>query len=240
MLNRCGRITASELSEIVSASGRIIDGCVSYIRAKRWEREHGYSIPVSSRTMDIGNENEPMIYQWVLANKVNEPYGELIYSKDDDQKEIPFWVPDDMPYFGASPDAFTPDEETVFEFKTLVGNEATYFFMDKFTPDVDKKGRVVKEHGDQILGLFLSKPKVKRVVLVKYAYQRDDVDEDLDSPLAAWRGVWFVFNREDYASSIANMKKRIELFNAMIDAPKNPVEFKSGDWYVDNGMLKVK
>ena len=49
MQARCGKITASELSEIMSASGKIIDGCVSYIRAKRWERLHGYSLPVSAR-----------------------------------------------------------------------------------------------------------------------------------------------------------------------------------------------
>lgn len=237
---RCGRITASELSEIMSASGKIIDGCVSYIRAKRWEREHGYSIPVSSKTMDLGNENEPMIYKWVIQNGVSAPYGWVIYSKDESLKNIPFWSPADVPYFGASPDAFAIDEETVFEFKTLVGNESTYFFMDKYTPYVDKKARVLKEHGDQILGLFISNPKVKRVVLVKYVFQRDDVEKDLDSPLAPWRGLTFTFEREDYEGSIAAMKKRIELFNAMIDAPINPVEFKSGEWYVNNGELKKK
>ena len=59
---RLGMITASELGQIVSASGKIIDGNLSYIRAKRWERKHGFSHPVSARAMDIGNEQEPMIY----------------------------------------------------------------------------------------------------------------------------------------------------------------------------------
>ena len=235
MSQRCGRITASELSDIMSASGKIIDTCVGYIRSKRWEREHGYSLPVSSRIMDIGNENEPMIYQWLLANHPGAHDADVVYSKDCDS--IPFWSPADMPFFGASPDAFTSDEETVFEFKTLVGNESTCFFMDKYTPMVDKKARVLKEHGDQLMGLFLSNPSVKRIVLVKYAYQRDDVPFDRDSPLAEWRGIEFLFERNVYLGSIEEMRNRIVLINAMIDAPINPVDFKKGDWAVKDGKL---
>lgn len=231
---RCGKITASELSEIMSASGRIIDGNVSYIRAKRWERIHGYAFPVSARTLDIGNENEPMIFEWLKANKGAE---DVVYSKDPELGEIPFWVPEDLPCFGASPDAFTFDYRDIWEFKTLVGDEATFFFMDEYTPYVDKKARVLKEHGDQILGLFISRPEAKRVMLIKYAYQRDDVELDLDSPLAPWRGVVFEFKREDYLSSIDEMRNRIIVFDKMIDAPINPVEFKTGQWGVLNGEL---
>ena len=231
---RCGKITASELSEINSASGRIIDGCVSYIRAKRWERRHGYSLPVSARTMDIGNENEPMIYEWLKANVGAD---DVVYSKDPELGEIPFWVPEDAPYFGASPDAFTFERDTVWEFKTLVGNESTCFFMDEYTPMMDKYARVIKEHGDQIMGLFISSPITEKVKLIKYAYQRDDVDLDTDSPLAPWRGIIFEFKRSDYAVSIDEMKNRIRLFDQMIDAPVNPAEFKDGLWVLKDGKL---
>ena len=65
---RLGMITASELGQITSASGKIIDGNLSYIRAKRWERKHGFTHPITARAMEIGNEQEPMIYQWALEN----------------------------------------------------------------------------------------------------------------------------------------------------------------------------
>jgi len=230
MKRRVGMITASELSNIVSASGKVIDGNVSYIRSKRFERAHGYSLPVSSRIMDIGNETEPEIVEWLRAN--GEP--DIIYSKD--LPEIPFWVSPECP-LGASPDAFYEDESVVFECKTLVGNEATEFFMDVYTPMEDKRARVWKEHGDQILGQFLSNPKVKTVVLCKYAPQRDDILDDTDSPLARWRGITFTFSRDCYMESIENMRNLIILFDKMIDAKINPVKFKSGKWAVEDGKL---
>lgn len=233
---RLGMITASELGQITSASGRIIDGNISYIRAKRWERKHGFSHPVSSRTMDIGNEQEPMIYEWCKEN-IAFP-NEIVYSKN--LPDIPFWIAPDCP-LGASPDAYTIDESVVLEFKTLVGATAIEFFGDDYTPYEEKKLAVWKDHGDQILGQFLSNPRVEMVCLVKYIYQDDDILKDTDSPLAPWRGIIFKFKRNDYLTSIDQMRDRIRLIDAMIDAPKNPAEFKKGTWYINkNGELKLR
>lgn len=229
---RLGMITASELGSITSASGKIIDGCLSYIRSKRFERKHGYALPVSAKQMDIGNEQEPYIYDWAVANL---GLGELIYSKDLD--EIPFWVAKDCPV-GASPDSFTPDESIVVEYKCLVGNTATEFFGDDYTDYEEKKKAVWADHGDQLLGQFISKDSVKEIILVKYIYQNDDIIEDTDSPLAPWRGIVFHFLRKDFEGSIAAMKERIRLFDAMIDSHINPSEFKVGTWTVENGELK--
>lgn len=222
---RLGMITASEVGELTSTSGKIIDGTVSYIRKKRFERVRGYALPVSARAMDIGNETEPMIAEWLKANR--EP--DIIYSKD--LPEIPFWIAPDCP-LGASPDGFIQDETVVFEMKTLVGNEATEFFMDNFTSMEEKRARVWKEHGDQLLAQFISNPKVKSILLVKYAPQRDDIMADTDNPLASWRGVTFTFSRHSFEESIAELKDRIILIDAMIDAPINPSEFKKGEWYI--------
>ena len=230
---RLGMITASELGQITSASGRIIDGNLSYIRAKRWERKHGFSHPVSARAMDIGNEQEPMIIEWCRANL---GIGEIVYSKD--LSEIPFWISVDCPV-GASPDAFTPDMRTVIEAKTLVGATSIEFFGDEYTPYEEKKLAVWKEHGDQLLGQFISKSSVEEIYLVKYIYQDDDIMADTDSPLAPWRGLVFNFKRSDYGVSILEMQERIRLFDKMIDASINPSEFKSGKWYVSiDGELK--
>ena len=228
---RLGMITASELGQITSASGKIIDGNLSYIRTKRWERRRGFSHPVSARTMDIGNEQEPYVYDWCVANLGLD---KLIYSKD--LPTIPFWVSEECP-LGASPDSYTPDESTVVEFKTLVGATAIEFFGDEDTSYEEKKIAVWKEHGDQLLGQFLSNRKVREIILVKYIYQDDDIMKDTDSPNASWRGIVFRFERADYAGSIAEMKDRVVLFDAMIDSHVNPSEFKKGSWSLKDGKL---
>lgn len=228
-------ITASELGNISSASGKIIDGNLSYIRAKRWERKRGFSHPVTARAMEIGNEQEPMIYQWALANL---GFKEIVYSKD--LPEIPFWISTDSKV-GASPDAFIPSERLVFEFKTLVGATSIEFFGDEFTSYEEKKLAVWKDHGDQILGQFLSNSAVEEIWLIKYIYQDDDIMADTDSPLAPWRGLVFKFERKDYETSIDEMRDRIRLIDAMIDAPINPSEYKKGEWFIDsNGQLRKK
>lgn len=228
---RLGMITASELGNITSASGKIIDGNLSYIRTKRFERKHGFSHPISNRAMEIGNEQEPMIMEWCRAN-LDIP--EIVYSKD--LPEIPFWIATDCP-LGASPDAFTPDHRIVFEFKTLVSATAIEYFADEYTSYEEKKLSVWKDHGDQLLGQFISDSAVEEIWLVKYIYQDDDIMQDTDSPLDGWRGYVFKFAREDYEQSIAEMKYRILLFDKMIDAPVNPMAFKSGRWALVNGKL---
>lgn len=232
---RLGMITASELGQITSASGKIIDGNLSYIRSKRWERKHGFTHPVSARAMEIGNEQEPTIYEWCKANL---GFNEIVYSKE--LPEIPFWIATDCPV-GASPDAFTPDQRIVFEYKTLVGATSIEFFGDEYTSYEEKKLAVWKDHGDQLLGQFISNSAVEEIWVVKYIYQDDDILKDTDSPLAPWRGLVFKFARKDYEASIEELRRRIILFDKMIDAPINPAEFKKGEWYVDdNRQLQKK
>lgn len=234
MENRCGRITASELGNLTSASGKIIDGNLAFIRQKRWERRHGFALPVNAKQFDIGHETEPYIFDWAVRNLPNL-YPELkgvkfLYSQN--LPVLPFWIPVGFDKFGASPDAFSEDESIVLEFKTLVGNDTRCFFMDEHTSYEEKKAAVWKEHGDQIIGQFLSNNSVDTVFLIKYAPQLDDVIKDNDSPDAPWRGIVFRFDRKDFLESIAALKQRIELFDAFIDSGINPSEFKVGTWSV--------
>ena len=231
---RVGLITASELSNIVSASGKIIDGNISYIRSKRWERKHGFSHPVSSRPMEIGNEQEPMAVEWLRANTGIK---DIVYSKE--LSEIPLWTSTSCP-MGASPDAYTRDESIVFEIKTNVSPAVIEFFNDEYTSYEEKKAVVWKDHGDQILGQFISNPRVNEIWLLRYTYQDDDIMADTDSPIAPWRGIIFKFARKDYEQSLADMKERIWLFDAFIDAPINPADFKVGEWFLESGELKQR
>lgn len=232
---RLGKITASELSGIMSASGKIIDGNVSFIRKVRFERNHGFSLPVSSYAMEQGKIREPMAVEWYRANF---PEQKIIYSQE--LPAIPFWENPDVPNFGASPDAFTEDESVVVEIKNVVSNGQIEFYFDMHTSYEEKKFAASKEHLDQILGQWISNPKVQTVRLLKYCAQNDDILEDFDSPLEPWRGMVFNFNREDYGASIAEMVERINLFNAFISSDINPSEFKKGEWYVEGGDLKKR
>ena len=131
---RLGKITASELSSITSASGKIIDGNIDYIRAKRFERRHGFALPVSSRAMEIGKEQEPYAVEWY---RKYHPYVKMVYSQE--LPEIPFWTNSLVPGFGASPDAFSDDEMVVLEVKCCVGNSTIEFFFDPDTSFEEKR-----------------------------------------------------------------------------------------------------
>lgn len=233
---RLGRITASELDSIMSASGKIIDGNISYIRRKRWEQNHGFSLPISSYEMEQGKLCEPYAIAWYRENYPQSP---IIYSQE--LEEIPFWTNELVPNFGASPDAFSDDETIVVEMKNVISNSQREFYFDPATSFTEKKAKVWGDHGSQILGQFLAKPSVLVVRLLKYCSQIDDIMQDTDSPLAPWRGMVFEFERKDFESSIAETAERIKLFNAFIASDINPSEFKKGEWYVDdNGKPQKK
>lgn len=228
---RCGYLSASMISDIVSKSGKITQGVQSAIRAKRFERKHGYPLPVSSRPMEIGKANEPYAVAWFRANRPDIP---IIYSQD--LPKIPFWTVD-WARFGASPDAFSEDESIVVEFKTLVSNTNVEFYSDEYTPYEAKMMDAWNEHGPQILGQFLSNPKVQTIYLVKHVPQDDNNDFDFDSPTAPWRGHVFEFKRESYTKSLEELKKRICLIDALIDSDLNP--FEMDGYELVNGVLKL-
>lgn len=235
-LNRCGYITASMLSEITSKSGKIIDGNLAAIRAKRFERKHGYPLQVSSRAMEIGTENEKYVIEWFRNQFPDIP---IIYAQEM-ESGIPFWTVD-WAKFGASPDAFTPDERVIIDCKTVVSNTNIEFFADEYTSAEEKKAKVWDEHGDQIIGLWLSNEKAEEVWIVKHIYCDEFNEFEPADPLAAWRGLVFKFARKDFETSIAEMKERVRLFDAMIDSEINPAEFKKGEWLLDEeGKLRKK
>jgi hypothetical protein len=211
---RLGCISASELNNLFSKSGKLTKEMMSYVRAKRFHRKHHFELPVSGRALSIGKEMEHDAVEWL---RYNYPSVNWVYSQELD--EIPFWKVD-WAKFGASPDCFNEDESIVVEVKNCVGNDTVYYFDDEYTSEEQKRSEVIKEHGNQLIGQFLSNPKVKEIWLLKYIYQRDDVMEDLDSPTAPWRGKIFKFKREDF--DLEASKDRIILFDKFIDSRECP------------------
>lgn len=234
-LERCGYLTASMLSDITSKSGKIIDVNLTAIRSKRFERKHGYPLQVSSHAMDIGKENEKYVIEW-FRNQYPDIH--IIYAQEL-ESGIPFWKVD-WAKFGASPDAFTEDERIVLDAKTVVSNSNIVFFADEYTSYEEKKAKVWDEHGDQILGLWLSNPKAEEVWIVKYIYCDEFNEFEPADPLAPWRGIVFRFDRKDYLESIKNMKEQIILFDAFIDSDMNPSRMKDGWELVDGKLVKVE
>lgn len=215
---RLGYISASELNNLCSKSGKVTKENICYIRRKRFQRKHGFTYPVSGYALDMGKIMEHDAVLWFRENYPEVP---IIYSQE--LSEIPFWTVD-WAKFGASPDCFTEDQSIVVEIKNLVGNNTAEFFDDAYTPYETKKAFVIEEHGNQICGQFLSNEKVQEIWVVKYIYQRDEVDEDIDSPLAPWRGLVFKFRREDF--DLDSTKQRIIKFDNFIDTDQDPNLFK--------------
>lgn len=215
---RLGCISASELNDLFSRSGKVTEANIDYIRKKRFHRKHKFELPINGRALEIGKEMEHDAVEWLRANYTSL---DIVYSQELD--EIPFWRVE-WAKFGASPDCFTSDERIVFEIKNCVGNDTVYFFDDEYTSEEEKRVEVYKEHGNQIAGQFLSNPKVEEIWLVKYIYQRDDIMEDIDSPLEPWRGKVFKFKRDDF--ELDAMKDRIILFDNFIDSTDSPSVLK--------------
>ena len=220
---RLGFITASELKNLYSASGKMTDTVVEYLRHKRFERKHGYVIPFTSRAIEIGKEQERYAYEWLKAN-VEELKDTLVYAQD--LPEIPFWTLPDL-RFGASPDTFTEDRKLIVEIKTVVGITDTEYYDDESIPYEINRDRVSSEHWAQLAGQLLSSPETEEIWLVKYLPQLDDVDKDTDSPTAPWRGWLFKFRRDEF--DLNGLYERIALFDRIIDSGDNLEDVKS-DW----------
>lgn len=215
---RLGYISASELNDLCSKSGKVTKENQTYIRRKRFQRRHGFCYPINGPALDMGKIMEHDAVMWFRENFPDMP---IIYAQELDY--IPFWTVD-WAKFGASPDSYTEDERIVVEFKSLVGNSTAEFFDDPYTPYEEKRDLVLSEHGNQLAGQFLSNDKVQEIWLVKYIYQRDEVDDDLDSPLAAWRGIVFKFYRNEF--DLNAIKSRIIQFDTFIDSQQSPSQLK--------------
>lgn len=227
---RVGLITASELGDLVSASGKITNENVSYVRKKRFERSRGFSLPIFGRALDMGKEQEQYAVAWFRENYPDIP---IVYAQE--EEVIPMWKAN-WGNFAASPDCFSPDETLVIEIKSVVGNTAAEFFSDEHTSYEAKMKAVVKDHWPQLAGQFLSNPKVKEIWLLKYIYQRDDVPDDIDSPLEKWRGVIFKFKRSDF--DLDFVKDRILAFDAYIDSSYDADAFKTAEWAKNGSKIE--
>ena len=53
---RLGCISASELNDLFSRSGKVTEANMDYVRKKRFHRKHKFELPVTGRALEIGRD----------------------------------------------------------------------------------------------------------------------------------------------------------------------------------------
>lgn len=213
---RAGKITASRLDDICTASGKWTQASMSYLYQLQRERILGAPMPeVSSKAMEWGNEQEPYAVDWLRHNMPEEYRGMKVRHYDVDFESKVF-VSTDYGY-GCSPDADIYDGESI---RALVEIKSPYRSVELctiFSPTMPyelKKERVKKEHGMQLAGQLLLYPEVEKILLLKYDGQDDDDDNDMRSPLDPSRGILFEFRRDEF--DLEGIEERIRFADRVL------------------------
>lgn len=235
-LKKVGKFSASRAKDLMSASGKWIEGNIDYLYEIQYQRLTGEPTPpISARPMQIGIENEPYAIAWVRENcpdlnvlHCGADFTELIF-------EEPY--PDLM--FGASPDAFImPDNPSpawdmvynehvktiilaLLEIKCVVGRKETVRYFSPTLPVEVKKDMVKKEHGWQMAAQLFAYPNVQKIYLLKYLPQMDDNEWDLRPASDPSRGIMFEFSRGELAIEIATFEHRLRVADAYLKSGRD-------------------
>lgn len=234
-LKKIGKFSASCADDLLSASGKWIQGNISYLLEIQYQRETNEpKPPVSSRQMTLGKENEPYAIEWLRANYPKMDIRHCDADFTDKVFEEPY--PDLM--FGASPDAFLVKNfdqrseivynedfkkhiKALIEVKCLVGREETLRYMSSIIPYNTKRERAKKDHGNQMAAQMFAYPEIDLIYLLKYLPQIDDNEFDLRSVLDPSRGVLFEFSRDDLSVDIDIYAKRVRFADEWLRAGKD-------------------
>lgn len=239
-LKKVGKFSASRAKDLMSASGKWIEGNIDYLYEIQYQRLTGEpEPPITARPMRIGIENEPYAIAWVRENC---PDLNVLHCDADFTEKI-----FDEPYadlnFGASPDAFVMSNmgyaiETdegklpygdeiknliyaLLEVKCVVGRKETVrYFSPTLSIDI-KKDMVKKEHGWQMAAQMFAYPNVQKIYLLKYLPQMDDNEWDLRPASDPSRGIMFEFSRGELAIEIATFEHRLRVADAYLKSGRD-------------------
>lgn len=211
-LKRIGKITASEVDKIMTASGRWTQTAVSYLYKIQHQREIKEPAPIkNAKSLKWGKENEAEAIEWLRENFLRGEYKKhTIFHCDADGDEKIFIEGENN--FGGSPDAFLmkgKKVEAYFEIKCTYGEEETNYIFSPTVPYERKKERVKKEHLWQIVGQMALPGAPDTIYLVKYDAQDVFNEFDTRSPLNQSRGIIFKFTREELSDKIEQLKERV-------------------------------
>lgn len=239
-LEKVGHFSASRAADMLSKSGKWIEGNIDYLYELQYQRLTGEpEPPISARPMQIGIENEPYAIAWM---RENYPLLNILHcDKDFDKKIFEKPWPDVM--FGASPDAFMMSQPfagdadeagrivynqrvidgicELLEVKCLVSRKLTARYLSPTLSFEIKKAMALKEHGDQMAAQLLAYPSVDKIRLLKYSPQMDDNEFDLRDVINPTRGVVFEFARCELATEMYVIEKRIRYGDAYLKSGKD-------------------
>ena len=207
---RVGVITASEVDKLFSASGKWIEGNITYLYQKQYERAYNEPLcPKSARSLTLGTENEPYAIAW-MRNKYPElvirhcsvDYDEIIFVKND-------WG------LGGSPDGFIfingekeiPDK--LLETKCVVGDKQICRYFSNTLPYEKKRIEAFEEHKFQLYAQFLLFPEVEEIILLKYRPQFDENPFDMLDVLDESRGIEFTYTRKEMGDMLQVVEDRV-------------------------------
>ncbi len=204
---RVGVITASEVKKLFSKSGKWIEGNITYLYQKQYERTYNEPLcPKSARSLTLGTENEPYAIAW-MRNKYPEwtikhcskDFDEIVFVKND-------WG------LGGSPDGFVFEEDILtklIEIKCVVGDEQICRYFSCTLPYEKKRIEALEDHKYQLYAQFLLFPEVEEIILLKYRPQFDDNPFDVRPVLDDSRGLEFIFTRQEMGDMLQVVEDRV-------------------------------
>lgn len=219
-LKRIGKITASEVGNIMTASGKWTQTAVSYLYKIQRQRTIRQPAPIkNAKSLKWGKENEPEAIEWLRENFLCGKYKKrTIFHCDKEGEEKVFIEGENN--FGGSPDAYLmrgKKIEAFIEIKCTYGEEETNRMFSPTLPYERKRERVIQEHLWQIVGQMSLPNAPDKLFLLKYDAQ-DTFDEfDVRSTTDPSRGLLFEFSREELAPYIATLKERVAFANKCLD-----------------------
>lgn len=207
---RIGVITASEVDNLFSKSDKWIEGNITYLYQKQYERTYNEPLcPKSARSLTLGTENEPYAIEWMrnnhpewIINHCSVDYDEIIFVKND-------WG------LGGSPDGFIfingekeiPDK--LLEIKCVVGDKQICRYFSNTLPYEKKRIEALEEHKYQLYAQFLLFPEVEEIILLKYRPQFDENPFDCLDVLDESRGIEFTYTRKEMGDMLQVVEDRV-------------------------------
>lgn len=219
-LKRIGKITASEVSKIMTASGRWTQTAVSYLYKIQRQRTIKEPAPIkNAKTLKWGRENEIAAIEWLRENLLRGEYKKhTIFHCDSDGDEKVFIEGENN--FGGSPDAYLMKGGNIvayIEIKCVYGEEETNWLFSPTVPMERKRERVMDEHLWQLAGQMSLPGAPDTIMLVKYDAQDIFNDFDVRVPEDPSRGLIFTFTREELTPHIEVMKERVAFANKCLE-----------------------
>lgn len=204
---RVGVITASEVKKLFSKSGKWIEGNITYLYQKQYERTYNEPLcPKSARALTLGTENEPYAIEWMrsqhpewIIKHCSKDFDEIVFVKND-------WG------LGGSPDGFVFEEDILtklIEIKCVVGDEQICRYFSNTLPYEKKRIEALEEHKYQLYAQFLLFPEVEEIILLKYRPQFDDNPFDVRPVLDDSRGLEFIFTRQEMGDMLQVLEDRV-------------------------------